>query len=50
MTYDAVIELKGLAKIGGPVMQLLFERIGNETQESITRALSSRGPSSRPVA
>ncbi len=41
ITYDAVIETKGLAgKLADPVMKLLFERIGSKTEDQMTEALN----------
>ncbi len=41
ITYDAVIEAKGLAgKLADPVMKLLFERIGTKTEQQMTEALN----------
>ncbi|WP_141013354.1 SRPBCC family protein [Nocardioides sambongensis] len=39
ITYTAVISMKGVAKLADPAMKLVFEKIGNDTVESMTRAL-----------
>lgn len=39
ITYDATVELHGLAKLGSPLMQLEFERLGNRTVEGLRKAL-----------
>ena len=44
ITYDATVELHGMAKLGAPVMQLEFEKLGNETVTGIQRELG------KPVA
>ncbi len=42
ITYEAVIEAKGLGKLAEPLMKLVFERIGSETEEKMTEVLNSR--------
>lgn len=39
ITYDATVELHGMAKLGAPVMQLEFEKLGNQTVTGIQREL-----------
>lgn len=39
ITYDATVDLHGLAKLGAPLMQLEFEKLGNETVTGIQREL-----------
>lgn len=39
ITYEAVIEAKGVGKLAEPLMKLVFERIGSETEEKMTEAL-----------
>jgi carbon monoxide dehydrogenase subunit G len=39
ITYDATVELHGVAKLASPVMQLEFERLGNRTVEGLRKAL-----------
>ena len=40
VTYEAVIELKGAAKIADPVMKIVFEKIGNDTEDDMTTVLN----------
>jgi carbon monoxide dehydrogenase subunit G len=40
ITYDAKLEFKGLAKLGGPVVRLVFEHLANETEEGIQKAVA----------
>lgn len=40
ITYDATVELHGVAKLGSPLMQMEFERLGDETVEGIRRAVT----------
>lgn len=39
ITYDALIEPKGVGKIAEPLFKLLFERIGTKTEEQLTEVL-----------
>ncbi|WP_300383815.1 SRPBCC family protein [Nocardioides sp.] len=39
ITYEAVIEAKGVGKLAEPLMKLVFERIGSETEEKMTEVL-----------
>lgn len=41
ITYKAVIEMKGLAKLSAPVMKLVFEKIAGEVVSNLTRELST---------
>lgn len=41
VTYDATVELHGLAKLGAPVMQLEFNRLGDLTVTGIQRAVTA---------
>jgi carbon monoxide dehydrogenase subunit G len=41
VTYDATIVFHGLAKIAAPVMQLEFEKLGNQTVTGIQRAVAA---------
>lgn len=43
ITYDATVELHGAAKLGAPIMQLEFEKLGHQTVEGIQRELGSPG-------
>jgi carbon monoxide dehydrogenase subunit G len=40
VTYEAVIELSGAAKIADPVMKIVFEKIGNDTEDDMTTVLN----------
>jgi carbon monoxide dehydrogenase subunit G len=40
ITYDAKLEFKGLAKLGAPVVRLVFEHLANETEEGIQKAVA----------
>ena len=40
ITYEAVIEAKGVGKLAEPLMKLVFERIGSETEEKMTEVLN----------
>ncbi|WP_246081612.1 SRPBCC family protein [Nocardioides litoris] len=39
VTYEAVIEPKGVGKLGEPILKLLFERIGTKTEEKLVEVL-----------
>jgi carbon monoxide dehydrogenase subunit G len=43
VTYEAVIEMKGAAKLTAPVIKLVFEKIGNDTEEDMTVVLNRLG-------
>ena len=40
VTYEAVIELSGAAKIADPVMKIVFEKIGSDTEDDMTTVLN----------
>lgn len=40
ITYEAVIEAKGIGKLAEPLMKLVFERIGSETEKKMTEVLN----------
>lgn len=40
VTYEAVIELSGVAKIADPVMKIVFEKIGSDTEDDMTTVLN----------
>jgi len=42
VTYEAVIEMKGAAKLAAPLVKVVFEKIGNDTEEDMVRVLNSR--------
>ncbi|MGA8845360.1 MAG: SRPBCC family protein [Nocardioides sp.] len=41
ITYEAVIEAKGIGKLAEPLMKLVFERIGSKTEEQMTEVLNA---------
>jgi carbon monoxide dehydrogenase subunit G len=41
VTYDATITFHGVAKLAAPVMQLEFEKLGNQTREGIQKAVAA---------
>ena len=41
VTYTADIQLKGAAKLGTPVVKLVFEKIGSDTEDDMTQVLNS---------
>ena len=43
ITYEAVIEMKGAAKLAAPVVKLVFEKIGSDTEDQMTEALNRLG-------
>ena len=40
VTYRAELHMHGLAKLATPVMKLVFEKLGNDTQKQMTRVLN----------
>ena len=40
VTYEAVIEAKGIGKLAEPLMKLVFERIGTKTEKDLTEVLN----------
>jgi carbon monoxide dehydrogenase subunit G len=40
VTYEAVIELSGAAKIADPIMKIVFEKIGSDTEDDMTTVLN----------
>lgn len=44
ITYEAVIEMKGAAKLAAPVVKLVFEKIGSDTEDDMTEALNRLTP------
>jgi carbon monoxide dehydrogenase subunit G len=41
VTYDAELELHGVAKVGAPVIKVIFEHLGNQTEEGIQKAVAA---------
>lgn len=40
VTYEAVIEMKGAAKLATPLVKVVFEKIGTDTEEDLTNVLN----------
>ncbi len=40
LTYEAVIEPKGVGKLADPLLKLVFERVGTKTEEQMTEVLN----------
>ena len=40
ITYNAEIRLKGAAKVADPVMKIVFEKIGSDTEDDMTTVLN----------
>lgn len=40
VTYDANIQLKGAAKLATPVIKLVFEKIGSDTEDDMVKVLN----------
>ena len=40
VTYEANIEMKGAAKLADPVMKIVFEKIGSDTEDDMTNVLN----------
>ena len=40
VTYEAVIEMSGAAKLADPVVKLVFEKVGTDTEDDMTAALN----------
>ena len=40
VTYEAHIEMKGAAKLADPVMKVVFEKIGSETEDDMATVLN----------
>lgn len=40
VTYEAVIELSGAARIADPIMKIVFEKIGSDTEDDMTTVLN----------
>jgi carbon monoxide dehydrogenase subunit G len=42
ITYQADLDMHGLAHLAAPAMKLVFEKLANDTEAQLTRALESR--------
>jgi carbon monoxide dehydrogenase subunit G len=40
ITYEADLEMHGVAKLATPAMKLLFEKLGNDTEKQMTEVLN----------
>ena len=40
ITYEAVIEMAGAAKLGAPLVKLVFEKIGSDTEDDLVQVLN----------
>lgn len=40
ITYEAVIEMSGAAKLAAPLVKLVFEKIGSDTEDDMTKVLN----------
>jgi carbon monoxide dehydrogenase subunit G len=40
VTYEAHIEMKGLAKLADPVMKVVFEKVGSDTEDDMVTVLN----------
>lgn len=45
ITYAADVTLHGVAKLGTPLVKLVFGKLGNDTVEQMTRVLNQLPPS-----
>ena len=45
ITYEAVIEMQGAAKLATPVVKLVFEKIGSDTEDDMKVVLNRLGGS-----
>ena len=43
ITYHAELEMHGMAKLATPVMKLVFEKLGNDTEEDMVQVLNKLG-------
>jgi carbon monoxide dehydrogenase subunit G len=44
ITYEAVIEMSGAAKLATPVVKLVFEKIGSDTEDDMVTVLNRLNP------
>ncbi|WP_330474169.1 SRPBCC family protein [Terrabacter sp. C0L_2] len=42
ITYNADLDMHGLANLAAPAMKLVFEKLANDTEEQLTRVLDAR--------
>ena len=43
VTYEADIQMKGMAKLADPIMKLVFEKVGNDTEDDMVTVLNRLG-------
>jgi len=43
VTYEAHIEMQGMAKLADPIMKLVFEKVGNDTEDDMVNVLNRLG-------
>lgn len=43
VTYQAVIEMQGAAKLASPLVKLVFEKVGSDTEDDMVRVLDGLG-------
>jgi carbon monoxide dehydrogenase subunit G len=41
LTYNAEIEMRGLAKLAAPAVKFIFERLGTDTKKQLTEVLNN---------
>ncbi|WP_445258968.1 SRPBCC family protein [Nocardioides aurantiacus] len=41
VTYRAVIEMKGAARLASPLVKLVFEKVGDDTEDDLVRVLDA---------
>jgi carbon monoxide dehydrogenase subunit G len=44
ITYEAVIEMHGAAKLTAPLVKVVFEKIGSDTEDDMTTVLNRLSP------
>jgi hypothetical protein len=50
VTYDADLTLKGPAKLADPLLQLMFNRLGDKARDGLAERLSQPAPAHREAA
>ena len=44
VTYEAVIEMKGAAKLAAPLIKVVFEKVGSDTEDQMVEVLNGLAP------
>ena len=44
VTYEAVIEMNGAAKLAAPLVKLVFEKVGSDTEDQMVEAINKLPP------